>query len=207
MTYKVTEKLSYTVEMTKKVGSNFKKKKQICADSDEIDSYGRWLFTVPICLKAGFHTFRFTVRIPEEVPPSFAYDRKNDTAFVRHKLVAELFATSKTHKHSLPIIVQENPDKYHPMNPYLVDPQERKYNKIFFGFGYQTAELACSLDRLCYKPFETIHIKCLIKYFKQTPRIKEINYKLIQRVEFYLDVVKIKERTLVESFYALSVIN
>ena len=114
LTYKITEKLSYTVEMTKKVGMNFKKKKQICADSDEIYSYGLWLFTVPICLKAGFHTFRFTVRIPEDVPPSFAYDRKNDTAFVRHKLMAELFAVSKTYKHSLPIIVQESEDNFIP---------------------------------------------------------------------------------------------
>ena len=91
--------------MTNKVGTSLKWKKQICADSDEIYSYGLWLFTVPICLKAGFHTFWFTVRIPDDVPPSFAYDWKSDTAFVRHKLVAELFATSKTHKHSLPIIV------------------------------------------------------------------------------------------------------
>jgi len=147
------------------------------------------------------------VRIPEDVPPSFAYDRKSDTAFVRHKLVAELFATSKTHKHSLPIIVQENPDKYMPMNPYLLDPNEKKYRKIFCGIGYQAAELSCFLEKTCYKPFETIHIKCLIKYTCQTPKIKEINCKLIQRVEFYLDVVKIKERTLLESFYALTAIN
>jgi hypothetical protein len=93
------------------------------------------------------------------------------------------------------------------MNPYLVDASERNFKKIFLGFGYQAAELSCYLDRLCYHPFETIHIKCLIKYFKKTPKIKEINCKLVQWVEFYLDVVKIKERTLVESFYALSLIN
>lgn len=47
----------------------------------------------------------------------------------------------------------------------------------------------------------------MIKYFEQTPKVKEISCKLIQRVEFYLDVVKIKERVLLESFYSLNLIN
>lgn len=207
MTYKVTEKLSYTVEVAKKVGAVVKKKQQICADSDEIYSYGLWLFTVPICLKAGFHTFRFTIKIQEDVPPSFAYDRKSDTAYVRHKLVAELFAVNKTYKHSLPLIVQENSDKFVPMNPYELRPEDYRLKKICCSLGYRPAQLSCIIEKLCYKPHETIHINCLIKYFEQTPRIKEISLKLVQRVEFYLDVVKIKERVLLESFYALSVIH
>lgn len=207
MTYKVDEKLSYTVEVAKKVGNNVKKKQQIWADSDEIYSYGLWLFTVPICLKAGFHTFRFTIKIQEDVPPSFAYDRKSDTAFVRHKLVAELFAVNKTFKHSLPLIVHENSDKFIPQNPYELNPDEYKLKKIWCSLGYRPAHLSWFIEKLCYKPNETIHINWLIKYFEQTPRIKEISWKLVQRVEFYLDVVKIKERVLMESFYALSVIH
>ena len=207
MTYKVTEKLSYTVEVTKKVGHTVKKKKQIWADSDEIYSYGLWLFTVPICLKAGFHTFRFTIKIQDDVPPSFAYDRKSDTAFVSHKLVAELFAVNKTYKHSLPLIVQENSEKFIPINPYEMGLDEGKIKKICCSIGYKPAHLSCTLEKLWYKPQETIHIKWNMKYFEQTPNIKQISCKLIQRVEFYLDVVKIKERILLESFYALSVIH
>lgn len=195
------------LKLLNKVGLNIKKKKQIWADSDEIYSYGLWLFTVPICLKAGFHTFRFTIKIQEDVPPSFAYDRKSDTAFVRHKLVAELFAVNKTYKHSLPLIVQQNSEKFVPNNPYELGPEEGKIQKIWWSIGYKPAELSWTLEKLWYKPFETIHIKWLIKYFEQTPRIKEISWKFIQRVEFYLDVVKIKERVLLESFYALSVIH
>lgn len=142
MTYTVQEKLSYTVEVTKKVGMNIKKKKQICADNDEIYSYGLWLFTVPICLKAGFHTFRFTIKIQDDVPPSFAYDRKSDTASVRHNLVAELFAVNKTYRHSLPLIVQENSDKFLPLNPYELPPDEGKIKKICCSIGYRPAELS-----------------------------------------------------------------
>lgn len=81
---------------------------------------------MPICLKAGFHTFRFTIKIQDDVPPSFAYDRKSDTAFVRHNLVAELFAVNKTYRHSLPLIVQENSEKFIPANPYELPTGEGK---------------------------------------------------------------------------------
>lgn len=118
-----------------------------------------------------------------------------------------MFAVNKTYKHSLPLIVQQSSDRFIPANPYELGPDEGKIKKIWCSIGYRPAELSWTLEKLCYKPHETIHIKWLIKYFEQTPKIKEISCKLIQRVEFYLDVVKIKERVLLESFYALSIIH